>query len=62
VLGGAEPAQRRLRVWIALATLLAWAIVIVALQRGGRPDPPSLRAQTILLDGPWRFHVGDDPR
>jgi len=57
-----DPAQRRMRAWIALATLLAWAIVIVALQRGGRPDPPSLRAQAILLDGPWRFHVGDDPR
>src|SRR6476660_2535158 len=28
----------------------------------GRPDPPTLRAAAILLDGAWRFHTGDDPR
>jgi hypothetical protein len=54
--------QRTLFVWIALATLLTWAIVIADLARGGRPDPPSMRAAATLLDGPWRFHTGDDPR
>ena len=53
--------QRRLFVWIALATLLTWAIVITDLARGGRPDPPSLRAAATLLDGPWQFRTGDDP-
>ncbi len=53
--------QRRLLVWIAMATLLLWAIAIVALARGGRPDPPSLRAASSLLDGRWQFHTGDDP-
>jgi len=52
--------QRRLLVWIALATLLTWGFVIADLQRGGRPDPPPLRAAAILLDGPWRFRTGDD--
>jgi hypothetical protein len=54
--------QRRLLAWIALATLLTWAIVIADLERGGRPDPPTLRAAAILLDGHWRFRTGDDPR
>jgi hypothetical protein len=57
-----DATQRRLLVWLALATLLTWAIVIADLERGGRPDPPTLRAAAILLDGPWRFHTGDDPR
>ena len=51
--------QRRLLVWIALATLLTWAVVIADLERGGRPDPPTLRAAAILLDGHWRFRTGD---
>ena len=54
--------QRRLFVWNALATLLTWAIVIADLARGGRPDPPSLRAAATLLDGSWLFHTGDDAR
>lgn len=54
--------QRRLLVWIAVATVATWAIVIADLQRGGRPDPPALRAAATLLDGRWRFHTGDDPR
>ncbi|HVZ99423.1 MAG TPA: hypothetical protein VG841_03805 [Caulobacterales bacterium] len=29
---------------------------------GGRPDPVQLRAAAPLLDGAWRFHVGDDLR
>jgi hypothetical protein len=52
---------RRLFVWIVLATLLATASGIGALARGGRADPPSLRAAATLLDGNWRFHTGDDP-
>jgi hypothetical protein len=56
-----DTSQRRLFVSIILATLLLWAIVIGDLARGGRADPPSLRAAATLLDGGWRFHVGDDP-
>ena len=54
--------QRRLLAGVALATLLALAATVVALALGGRPDPPALRAAATLLDGPWRFHTGDDPR
>ena len=32
------------------------------LATGGRPDPPRLRAAATLLDGPWAFRTGDDPR
>ena len=53
--------RRRLYVLIVLATLLASAVGIGALARGGGPDPSSLRAAAILLDGRWRFHAGDDP-
>jgi len=41
---------------------MAFAIVIADLASGGRPDPPTLRAQATLLDGVWRFRTGDDPR
>jgi hypothetical protein len=54
--------RRKLFVWIILATLLASAVAIGALARGGRADPSSLRAAAILLDGNWRFHTGDDQR
>ncbi len=54
--------RRRLYVLIVLATLLASAVGIGALARGGGADPSSLRAAAILLDGRWRFHAGDDPR
>jgi hypothetical protein len=53
--------QRRLFAGIVLATLLSLAVVVGALARGGGNDPPSLRAAAILLDGNWRFHIGDDP-
>src|SRR5262245_18210323 len=53
--------QRKLIVVIVIATLIAFAIVIVDLWRGGRSDPPSLRAAATLLDGAWRFRTGDDP-
>jgi hypothetical protein len=48
-------------VWIAIVTLIALGCVIAVLAIGGRPDPPALRAAAPLLDGPWRFHIGDDP-
>ncbi len=53
--------RRRLFAGIILATLLASAVAIVALAAGGGSDPSSLRAASILLDGRWRFHTGDDP-
>lgn len=56
-----DATQRRLIVGVVIATLMALAIVIADLARGGRPDPPALRAAATLLDGPWRFHIGDDP-
>ena len=60
--GSIAVTTRGLSVWIVLASLLATAVVIVALACGGRGDPPSLRAAATLLDGAWRFHLGDDPR
>ena len=59
--GSIAVTRRMLVAWIILATLLASAIGIGALARGGGVDPSSLRAAAILLDGRWRFHVGDDP-
>jgi len=39
-----------------------WLMLLLAtgtmLAIGGRPDPPGLGR---VLDGPWRFHAGDDP-
>src|SRR5690242_7470939 len=54
--------RRSLVAWIAVVTLIAWGGVIAVLAIGGRPDPHALRAAAPLLDGPWRFHIGDDPR
>ena len=54
--------RRRLLAAIVAATLLSTAVTLAALALGGRGDPPSLRAAATLLDGPWRFHAGDDPR
>src|SRR5215468_4980226 len=56
-----DATQRKLILGIVIATLLTFAIVIADLARGGRPDPPALRAAATLLDGAWRFHTGDDP-
>ncbi len=56
-----DATQRRLIVGIVMVTLMAWAIVIADLAIGGRPDPPTLRAVATVLDGSWRFHIGDDP-
>jgi hypothetical protein len=57
-----DATQRKLIVGIVIATLAFFAIVIADLARGGRPDPPALRAAATLLDGAWRFHTGDDPQ
>lgn len=54
--------QRRLIIGVAIVTLMLLAIVIADLASGGRRDPPALRAAATLLNGPWRFHAGDDPR
>jgi hypothetical protein len=48
-------------IWIVMVTLVAWGGVIAILAFGGRPDPSALRAAAPLLDGAWRFHIGDDP-
>jgi hypothetical protein len=56
-----DPTPRKLIVGIVVATLVVWAIAIGDLASGGRPDPPTLRAASTLLDGSWRFHTGDDP-
>jgi len=57
-----DPTQRKLVVGIAITALILLAIVIISLARGGRPDPPALRAAAALLDGNWHFHTGDDLR
>jgi hypothetical protein len=57
-----DATQRKLMPGIAMLSLLALAGVIADLASGGRPDPPALRAQATLLDGTWRFHIGDDPQ
>src|SRR5262245_47191616 len=57
-----DATKRRLFVGIVVATLTVFTLVIADLARGGRPDPPALRAAATLLDGPWRFHTGDDPQ
>src|SRR5262245_2444564 len=56
-----DATRRTLIVGIVMVMLMAWAIVIAALAIGGRPDPPTLRAAATLLDGAWRFQIGDDP-
>ena len=53
--------RRILVVWIVIVTLIALGGVIAVLAIGGRPDPSPLRAAALLLDGAWRFHIGDDP-
>lgn len=54
--------RRILAVWIVIiVTLIALGAVTAVLAIGGRPDPSTLRAAAPLLDGVWRFHIGDDP-
>ena len=62
MISSTDTTQRRLSIGIVLVTLLLWALVIGDLARGGRADPPALRAAATLLDGHWRFHTGDDQR
>lgn len=57
-----DATQRKLIVGIVVATLITFALAIVDLARGGRPDPPAMRAAATLLDGAWRFRTGDDPQ
>lgn len=54
--------QRILVVWIVIVSLIALGSVIAILAIGGRPDPVASRAAATLLNGPWRFHTGDDLR
>ena len=54
--------QRNLIVGVIVVTLVAWIVTIAALAHGGHPDSPRLRAAAFLLNGPWRFHTGDDLR
>jgi hypothetical protein len=49
-------------VWIVIATLVALGGMMAVLAIGGGPDPSTLRAAAPLLDGAWRFHIGDEPR
>src|SRR4051812_29292553 len=56
-----DETQRKLIIAIVIATLTLFVIAIADLASGGRPDPPALRAAATLLDGSWRFHIGDDP-
>ena len=61
-MGSLDTAQRKLIVGIVIAALVILALVVADLARGGRPDPPALRAAATLLDGAWRFRIGDDTR
>src|SRR5262245_46856209 len=60
-MAAAIPTQHKLILGIVIVTLLTYALVIVDLASGGRPDPPTLRAAATLLDGPWQFRTGDNP-
>lgn len=57
-----DPTQRKWFVGIIVATVVILAMVIADLAIGGRPDPSVLRSAATLLDGSWKFHIGDDPR
>ena len=56
-----DATQRKLIAGILIATLAIYALLIADLAHGGRPDPPALRSAAVTLNGPWRFHTGDDP-
>lgn len=58
----ADSRRRTLVVWIVTVSVIMLGGVIAVLAIGGRPDPAALRAAAPLLDGPWKFHIGDDPR
>ena len=56
-----ETKQDRL-IWARNGFCLVWLALLLGtiamLAVGGRPDPAGLGQ---VLDGPWRFHAGDDP-
>ncbi|GAB3784606.1 glycoside hydrolase family 2 [Dyella agri] len=56
-----DTTQRRLFIGIVVVTLVTLIAVMADLAIGGRPDPQALRSAATLLDGSWRFHIGDDP-
>ncbi|SNY69737.1 hypothetical protein SAMN02744784_02577 [Stenotrophomonas sp. CC120223-11] len=58
----ASSGQHALVVRIVVLTLLAWVCTAAVIAIGGRPDPSRLRAVAPLIDGAWKFQVGDDPR
>lgn len=58
----ASSGHHALVVRIVVLTLLAWVCTAAVLAIGGRPDPSRLRAVAPLIDGAWKFQVGDDPR
>src|SRR4051812_47976944 len=49
---------RSMRNWFCLLWLILAVGVTGMLWVGGQPDPPGLGQS---LDGPWRFHPGDNP-
>jgi len=53
---------RVLLIWIVAVTLIALGSVVAILAVGGQPDPSASRATATLLNGPWKFHAGDDPQ
>jgi len=57
-----ESTRRTFVLGIVIVTAMTLVGVIAVLAIGGRPDPISLRAAAPLLDGVWRFHIGDDLR
>lgn len=60
--GESNASGRNLLLWIGIITCVLLGATISVLAVGGRPDPPALRAAAPLLNGTWRFHIGDDPR
>ena len=54
--------RRNLLIWIGVVSFVLLGVTLAVLAVGGRHDPPALRAAAPLLEGAWRFHVGDDPR
>ena len=60
--GASGTLRRVLAIWIVMASLLALIGTTAVIAIGGRADPAEVRAASPLLGGPWRFHLGDDPR
>lgn len=58
---GKALSRRILVIWIVVVSVIALGGVTAILAIGGGPDPAPLRAAAPMLDGTWRFHIGDDP-